>query len=154
MDNGAQATIDTETLSCLTWTLADGKEMMKGGKSAVVQCFPSADTPVKGHFVPEERAKKLSFDRMIYKLEPEDTPGFEYRVDITLRETSLEYEVIIKNLSDGAIDASNGMKFDTDAKITDVKGYTNTGDNAVSTGTWNIPTGKFKENYFYVKLEA
>ena len=41
-------------------------------------------------FIPEERAKKLSFDRMIFKLEPtEDTlkvwnHDFEYRFDITL----------------------------------------------------------------------
>jgi len=42
-------------------------------------------------FVPEERAKKLSFDRMIFKLIPtEETKKvwhheFEYRFDITLR---------------------------------------------------------------------
>lgn len=41
-------------------------------------------------FVPEERAKKLSFDRMIFKLEPTEETlkvwnhDFEYRFDITL----------------------------------------------------------------------
>ena len=54
-------------------------------------------------FVPEERAKKLSFDRMIFKLVPtEETRkvwdyDFEYRFDITLREDCLEWDVIIKN---------------------------------------------------------
>ena len=41
-------------------------------------------------FIPEERAKKLSFDRMIFKLEPTEETlkvwdhDFEYRFDITL----------------------------------------------------------------------
>lgn len=44
-------------------------------------------------FIPEERAKKLSFDRMIFKLEPTEETlkvwdhDFEYRFDITLVST-------------------------------------------------------------------
>ena len=53
-------------------------------------------------FIPEERAKKLSFDRMIFKLVPtEETRkvwdfDFEYRFDITLRADCLEWDLIIK----------------------------------------------------------
>jgi len=152
MDNGDKAIIETETLSCSSW-MCGGKEMMTG-KDSIKQCFPAAGTPIKGHFVPEERAKKLSFDRMIYKLEPEDCKNVEYRVDVTLRDGSLEYDVIVKNLGDTALDVSNGMTFATNgAKVTDVKGYTEKSDTSVSTGTWNVPVGKFKENTFYVKIQ-
>lgn len=153
MDNGDKAIIETENLSCSSW-MCSGKEMMKAGDKSIQQCFPAAGTPIKGHFVPEERAKKLSFDRMIYKLEPEGCKDIEYRVDITLREGSLEYDVIVKNLSDAPFDCSNGMLFDTNAKITKKEGYTEGSDTEVKTGAWTAPVGKFKENTFYVKLEA
>jgi len=102
-ENGARAVIDTHTLSCTSWKTASGKELMKG-KGSILQCFPDASTPIKGEFIPEERAKKLSFDRMIFKLEPTEETlkiwnhNFEYRVDITLRENSLEWDVIVINL--------------------------------------------------------
>lgn len=55
-------------------------------------------------FIPEERAKKMSFDRMIFKLQAtEETRkvfghDFEYRFDVTLRDNSLEWDVIVINL--------------------------------------------------------
>ena len=66
-------------------------------------------------FIPEERAKKLSFDRMIFKLEPtEETKAvwdydFEYRVDVTLRENSLEWDVILLNKGDKPYEATLGL---------------------------------------------
>ena len=81
-------------------------------------------------FIPEERAKKLSFDRMIFKLEPTEETlkvgaarlmclsrrslkrmtqhasfqvwdhDFEYRVDVTLRPDSLEWDLIVVNKGD------------------------------------------------------
>jgi len=156
MDNGAKAVIDTETLSPVSWVTSSGKEMVTG-KGSIVQCFPAAGTPIKGHFVPEERAKKLSFDRMIYKLLPDDKPDVEYRVDVTLRESSLEYDVIIKNLGDSAFDCTNSISLSglqNGAKISEKKGYTEGDDKSVSTGSWNVATGKFKENAFYVKIDA
>ena len=66
-------------------------------------------------FIPEERAKKLSFDRMIFKLCPtEETKkiwdhDFEYRFDITLRGDSLEWDVIIKNFGDKPFDVTLGF---------------------------------------------
>ena len=153
MDNGDKAIIETENLSCSSW-ICNGKEMMKAGKESIQQCFPAAGTPIKGHFVPEERAKKLSFDRMIYKLEPDDVKDVEYRVDITLREGTLEYDVIVKNFRDSPVDCSNGILFNTDAKVVEYKGYTEGSDTEVKTGAWSAPVGKFKENTFYVKLQA
>lgn len=66
-------------------------------------------------FIPEERAKKMSFDRMIFKLLPtEETRkvwdhNFEYRFDVTLRANSLEWDVIVINLSDKPFDVTLGM---------------------------------------------
>ena len=154
-ENGARAVIETDTLSCSSWTTAGGKQMMSG-KTSILQCFPDAATPLKGHFVPEERAKKLSFDRMIYKVTPEGT-DIEYRVDVTLRDTTLEYDVIVKNLGAAAVDVSCGIKLDglaNGAKISTVKGYTNKAEKAVSTAKWSVPVGKFKETAFYVKIDS
>jgi peroxiredoxin len=154
-ENGARAVIDTHTLSCTSWKTASGKELMKG-KDSIIQCFPDASTPVKGGFIPEERAKKLSFDRMIFKLNPEGLPDIEYRVDVTMREDSLEYDVIVMNAGKSTLDVTCGIKFDMDpsAKITKVTGYTTTTDKSVSTGKWTVPVGKFKETKFYVKIDA
>ena len=95
MDNGDKAVIETENLSCSSWTCG-GKEMMKAGDKSILQCFPAAGTPIKGHFVPEERAKKLSFDRMIYKLEPEVAKISSTVTSLFV--TAPEYDVIVKNL--------------------------------------------------------
>jgi hypothetical protein len=154
-ENGSKAVVDTHTLSIISWKTASGTELLSG-KDSVLQTFPDAKTPIKGHFVPEERAKKLSFDRMIYKLNPTDLPTIEYRVDVTLREDSLEYDVIVKNLGDKPVDVSTGIKFNlkNGAKLSTVKGYTTKSDTAVETGKWSVPVGKFKETAFYVKFDA
>lgn len=66
-------------------------------------------------FIPEERAKKLSFDRMIFKLEPTDRTKplwdkhFEYRFDVTLREDCLEWDVIVINKGKEAFDVTLGL---------------------------------------------
>jgi glucose-6-phosphate 1-epimerase len=66
-------------------------------------------------FIQEERAKKLSFDRMIYKVvDTEETLKifpykFEYRFDITLRDDSLEWEVIVINLDSKPFDITTGL---------------------------------------------
>lgn len=66
-------------------------------------------------FIPEERAKKLSFDRMIYKLVPtEETKkvwdhNFEYRFDVTLRADCMEWEVIVINKGTKPFDITLGM---------------------------------------------
>ena len=66
-------------------------------------------------FVPEERAKKLSFDRMIFKLQAtEETRkvfnyDFEYRFDVTLRENSLEWDVAVINLGKEPFDITLGL---------------------------------------------
>ena len=66
-------------------------------------------------FIPEERAKKLSFDRMIFKLLPtEETKkvwdyDFEYRFDVTLRADCLEWDVVVMNLGDKPFDVTLGM---------------------------------------------
>jgi D-hexose-6-phosphate mutarotase len=67
-------------------------------------------------FVPEERAKKLSFDRMIFKLVPTDETKaiwgdkhFEYRVDVTLRADCLEWDLIVVNEGDEPFDYTLGM---------------------------------------------
>ena len=54
-------------------------------------------------FIPEERAKKLSFDRMIFKLEPTEETlkvwdhDFEYRFDITLVSFQMLEFVILRH---------------------------------------------------------
>jgi hypothetical protein len=54
-------------------------------------------------FIPEERAKKLSFDRMIFKLEPTEETlkvwdhDFEYRFDITLVSSQMLECVILRH---------------------------------------------------------
>jgi len=66
-------------------------------------------------FIPEERAKKMSFDRMIFKLLPtEETTAvwdhnFEYRFDVTLRADSMEWDVIVINLGEKPFDVTLGM---------------------------------------------
>jgi len=154
-ENGAKAIIDTHTVGAISWVTAKGVQLVNG-QNSIIQTFPDAETPIKGGFVPEERAKKLSFDRMIYKLSPEGLPDIEYRVDVTLREASLEYDVIVMNKGAAPLDVSCGIKLNLNpaAKVSSVKGYTTTTDKAVSTGKWSVPVGKFKETKFYIKIDA
>ena len=132
---GAKALVDTETATAFSWKDASGKEYITS--PAVVHMFPSTSTPIKGHFVPEERAKKVSFDRMIFKIE--EVPGMdqiEYRSDVTMREDCLEYDVTIINRSDRAQDVTMGLKFNLSGgmKVVAMKGYTQKTDDSVSTG--------------------
>lgn len=108
------------------------------------------------HFVPEERAKKVSFDRMIFKNIETGVEGLEYRCDVTMRADCLEYDIVIKNAGD-AKSVSMGLSFNIDAgaagyKVTSKKGYTEGTDSNVATGSWIVPVGKFKETEFYCKI--
>ena len=38
-------------------------------------------------------------------------------------------------------------------EVTGKKGYKTGDDKSISTGTWSVPVGKFKETEFYVKIE-
>jgi len=134
--NGARAVIRTYGGNCFTYKTADGVEVMgKRGDAAdpredakpyaggAPHCFPQFGAgPLPQHgflrstkFIQEERAKKLSFDRMIYKVV--DTPEtlavwpfkFEYRFDITLRDDSLEWEAIVINLDEKPFDVTLGL---------------------------------------------
>jgi hypothetical protein len=155
-DNGARCTVDTLGSAAVSWTDADGTELL--APDGIPHCFPTAGTVIKGEFVPEERAKKLSFDRMIFKCNPEGMEDIEYRVDVTMRADSLEYDVIIKNAGDKAYDISTGLNvyLSDAAKSQGYKvsgtGYSDVSDTALATGTINIPVGKFKETSFYMKV--
>lgn len=134
--NGARAVIRTYGGNCYTYKTADGIEVMGVRADAVdvksdskpyaggaPHCFPQfGPGPLPQHgflrstkFIQEERAKKLSFDRMIYKVV--DTPEtlavwpfkFEYRFDITLRDDSLEWEAIVINLDEKPFDVTLGL---------------------------------------------
>jgi len=158
-ENGARALVNTHDATCVSFIDANGVQVI-GGKGTVHR-FPDANTPLKAEFVPEERAKKVSFDRMIFKSNPESDKEIEYRVDVTLREASLEYDVIIKNSGSSTKDVSIGIDMDISAegkakgyKVTAKKGYTIATDYSVSTPVWTVPVGKFKETEFYVKISA
>ena len=98
---------------------------------------------------------------MIFKNTETGTEGIEYRCDVTMRADSLEYDIVIKN---GAADAKSiamALAFNIDAaaaakgaKVVAKKGYTAGTDTGVSTGTWSVPVGKFKETEFYVKISS
>ena len=152
-ENGARAIVDTETATCISWKTPAGKELITGKGTAHML----NGAPLKGHFVPEERAKKMTFDRMIFKATPEDNKNIEYRVDVTMRDSTLEYDVTIKNSAATAQTISMACVPHTDAavtKITKMTGFkTNTGT-SVETGSWDVPVGKFKETAFYVLVEG
>merc|ERR1712146_632501 len=103
--------------------------------------------------VPEERAKKLSFDRMIFKCEPTGLPDIEYRIDVTMREDSLEYDVIIKNAGASTYDISTGLliNLSDDAKAAGYKvsgtGYTDISDSEVKR-YYHHSCGKIQRNFF------
>ena len=151
-ENGSRAIVDTKTATCISWKNAKGVEMIAAPTN--VHRFPSTSATLNGEFVPEERAKKVSFDRMIFKAIAEDNKDIEYRVDVTMRENSLEYDVVIKNAGATAHNVDIGLVFNLNgAKVTGKKGYKTGDDKSVSTGTWSVPVGKFKETEFYVKIE-
>eukprot|EP01041_Mallomonas_annulata_P006054 gene6054-12207_t len=133
-ENGAKAIVRTYGGNLFTWITKDGIEIMGKRPDAVrddskpyaggaPHCFPQfgpGALPQHGFargmkFIPEERAKKLSFDRMIFKLEPDEETkkiydfDFEYRFDITLRADSLEWDVILINKGDKPYSATLGL---------------------------------------------
>ena len=153
-ENGSKCIVDTETATAFSWKIGkDGKELITSKKSAH---FING-APVKGHFVPEERAKKVSFDRMIFKSNPEDYPGLEYRVDVTMRENSLEYDVIIKNAAAETKNVKLTLTPNHDASVVKFQkktGYTSqVGEASVETAAWDVPVGKLKETAFYALIK-
>lgn len=135
-DNGSKATVRTFGGNLFTWTPAGGEEVMGKRDDAkditqdsgpyaggAPHCFPQfGPGELMQHgfargmmFVPEERAKKVSFDRMIFKLQPTEETlnvwnhNFEYRFDVTLRENSLEWDVCIINLDSAPFDCTLGL---------------------------------------------
>ena len=136
-ENGSKALIRTYGCNAFSWTTADGTQVMgtrndaplgdkmdsKPHPGGAPHCFPQfGPGAILQHgfargmkFIPEERAKKLSFDRMIFKLEPTEETlkiwnhNFEYRVDITLRDNSLEWDVIIINLDNEPWTCTTGL---------------------------------------------
>ncbi len=149
-ENGDRAIVDTKTATCISW-MHKGKERI--ASPASVHRFPTSTIVLTGHFVPEERAKKVSFDRMIFKVE-NAADGMEYRCDVTMRADSLEYDITIKNSSPNAKSVSQGLQFALkDAKVSNMKGFTEKTDCSVATGTWTVPVGKFKETSFFVKID-
>ena len=134
MDNGSKAIVRTYGCNAFTYITKDGIEILGKRADAVLDdskpyaggaphCFPQFGPGALAQhgfargmkFIPEERAKKLSFDRMIFKLEPtEETEAvwnydFEYRVDVTLRENSLEWDVILLNKGDKPYECTLGL---------------------------------------------
>lgn len=153
-ESGARAIVDTATATCISWITKDGKQLIKD--SAPSAHFLNGK-PINGHFVPEERAKKVSFDRMIFKVFPDDMKDLEYRVDVTMRETSLEYDVVIMNKGASPINIKMDLtpSIANGAKISSMKGFTEkVGETGVATPAWDVPVGKFKETAFYVKIDA
>jgi glucose-6-phosphate 1-epimerase len=138
-ENGAKAICRTYGGNVFTYVTKDGIEVMGTRKDAsgggnggddskpyaggAPHCFPQfGPGELMQHgfargmkFVPEERAKKMSFDRMIFKLVPTEETlkvwdhHFEYRFDITLRADCLEWDLIIKNEGDKPFDITLGM---------------------------------------------
>lgn len=137
-DNGARAVVRTFGGNLFSWIPAGGEEVMGRRDDAVPvdedtpgvayaggapHCFPQfGPGSLMQHgfargmtFIPEERAKKVSFDRMIFKLLPTEETlrewnhNFEYRFDVTLRENSLEWDIIIINLDDQPFDVTLGL---------------------------------------------
>eukprot|EP00596_Hydrurales_sp_CCMP1899_P009237 CAMPEP_0119040320 /NCGR_PEP_ID=MMETSP1177-20130426/10205_1 /TAXON_ID=2985 /ORGANISM="Ochromonas sp, Strain CCMP1899" /LENGTH=174 /DNA_ID=CAMNT_0007005257 /DNA_START=183 /DNA_END=707 /DNA_ORIENTATION=- len=157
-ENGARAIVDTKTATCISWVDQNGVQIIGGG--ANVHMFPESKTPLGGHFVPEERAKKVSFDRMIFK-NTDGVDGLEYRCDVTMRADCLEYDIVIKNSTPDAVSVSMALAFNIEAaaaakgaKVVAKKGYTEQTDSSVATANWPVPVGKFKETEFYVKISS
>mmetsp|Transcript_18814 Transcript_18814/g.18932 ORF Transcript_18814/g.18932 Transcript_18814/m.18932 type:complete len:291 (+) Transcript_18814:42-914(+) len=128
MDNGAKAMVRTYGCNVYTWTTANGVEIMGAAPGAdpiadngpylggAAHIFPSEEACFTDRmkFIPEERAKKLSFDRMIFKCEPGPETSsfpakFEYRCDVTLRDSSMEWDVVLINKGDAPYDCTLGI---------------------------------------------
>ena len=153
-ENGARALVDTATATCTSWITKDGKQLIKQG--AGTAHFINGK-PITTHFVPEERAKKVSFDRMIFKCFPENIKGLEYRVDVTMREDTLEYDVTVKNYESDPLRIQMTLTphITGSARISGMKGFTEkVGDESVATSAWDVPVGKFKETGFYMKVDS
>jgi hypothetical protein len=153
MDNGSSAKVDTTQGGVFTWKNADGVELMSG--KGVTHFYNGENKEFADEFFPEERAKKLSFDRMIFKSELGDQ---EYRIDVTLREDSIEYDVLFKNFADSEFPIENALEISLTSaaksagyKITKVEGYTQVSDTKVVMKT-RLPVGKFKETNAYMKI--
>ena len=149
-ENGSVAKVDTKTATCISWKTADGKEQIVA--DAGTAHFVNGEK-VDKEFVPEERAKKMTFDRMIFKAFPTagKTEGMEYRVDVTMREATLEYDLTIKNTGDSKIpvDITVDPHF-VSRKIVTTKGLLKETDGKVAkSGMWDVPTGKFSETEGY-----
>jgi hypothetical protein len=145
-ENGSVAKVDTKTATCVSWKTADGKEQIKEGAGTAHFINGAA---IDTEFVPEERAKKMTFDRMIFKSFPTlpGCEGLEYRVDVTMREDSLEYDLTIKNSSPNKIpvDIEVNPHLVTQT-IVRTKGLIKETDGVTAkSGTWEVPTGKFTE---------
>lgn len=149
-ENGSVAKVDTKTATCISWKTADGTEQIK--QDAGTAHFVNGEA-VDTDFVPEERAKKMSFDRMIFKTFPTagGTEGMEYRVDVTMRENTLEYDFTIKNANKAVIPVE--IKVDphfVSRKIVATKGLIKETDGVTATsGKWDVPTGQFSETEGY-----
>ena len=149
-ENGSKAIVDTETATCISWKDASGKELVK--KDGTAHWINGA--PLKGHFVPEERAKKLTFDRMIFKCNPPDMPELEYRVDVTMRADSLEYDVILINTAGAVKKLEPWLKVNGDgSKISEIKGYTSQDGQIAKGAAFDAPVGKFKETKFFAQVK-
>ena len=147
-ENGSVAKVDTKTATCISWKTADGKEQIV--QDAGTAHFVNGEK-VDTEFVPEERAKKMTFDRMIFKVFPENEgfDGLEYRIDVTMREDSLEYDVTIKNTGDAPIPLEVVINpHFTSRKLTATKGLMKElidGGAAATSGKWDVPKSKFGE---------
>lgn len=148
-EDGSRALVDTKTATCISWKDKTGTEYIVSKDNVHVL----NGATLKGEFVPEERAKKVSFDRMIFKTSVEDAPEIEYRCDVTLRPESIEYDITIKNGGAATKDVVQGLalKLQNGAKVTAIKGFKTSTDTS-SEVAWTIPVGKFKETEFYLKI--
>jgi hypothetical protein len=94
---------------------------------------------------------------MIFKANPSgDLEGIEYRVDVTMRAESLEYDIILKNAADKAFDVACGIEVNLSEagkaagyKVTKQTGYK---DEGLKSGAVNLPVGKFKETTYYFMI--
>jgi len=149
-ENGSRAIVDTETATCISWKDASGRELMKKDGTA----HYINGKPLQGHFIPEERAKKLTFDRMIFKCNPPDMPELEYRVDVTMRADTLEYDVILINTAGSVKKLEPWLKVSAAGpKIAEIKGYATQDGVTAKARSYDAPVGKFKETAFYALIK-
>jgi len=148
-ENGSVAKVDTKTATCTSWVDKDGKELITPGQGSAHYLNGAQ---IKGEFVPEERAKKVSFDRMIFKVnDPEGFPeGLEYRVDVTMREDSLEYDIGIINTGADAVKLDIEVKPSLNGpKIITTKGGMAT-DGSSATVSQEFKASRFGQTDFFL----